>query len=298
MVILRSLPPLKSLQVFLAAAQQGSFKLAAEQLFVTQAAVSQQIRLLEQHLNCTLFDRLGKQTRLTAQGRLLLPHIEQAFQHMLHGVSAITGDPNPNILRITSLHSFTSLWLIPKIVDFQQQNPDLVVQFSPSNQLASFQQTEVDIAIRKGQGHYPGLTVRKLLDDQILLVASPMLVGETPLSAQQLFALPLLEDISSDTQEALQFCCQQFQLDRQAIYSLLRADDSVSIIENALAGRGIALVNSVLVREHIRQQKLVSLLDFSHASHLAMYLVAPEQHFSWNKVQRFEQWFIEKLQAD
>ncbi|MGK0268928.1 MAG: LysR family glycine cleavage system transcriptional activator, partial [Paraglaciecola sp.] len=104
------LPPLKSLQYFLVAAQLSSFKLAAQELNVTQAAISQQMKSLEEYFGFVLFIRQTRSTVLNEQGRKLLPFIEQAFELLLAGVKHVSGDPNPTILRISAINSFTSIW--------------------------------------------------------------------------------------------------------------------------------------------------------------------------------------------
>ncbi|GLX77117.1 LysR family transcriptional regulator [Thalassotalea insulae] len=284
------LPPLKSLQVFLAAAQQQSFKCAAEQLHVTQAAVSQQIRLLERFFDTPLFDRENNQTRLNAKGQLLFPYIEKAFEQMTLGVNAVISEPNPFSLRISALHSVTSLLLVPKISDFQQQNPDLNVQFSPNNKLDLFQGDGVDIAIRRGLGQYPGLESHKLIDDAIVLVASPLLLSTIKQELNAIFSLPLLEDISSDIQEAITACCSTFGINKAQLHIKLSTTDALPIVQQALAGQGIAFVSKVLVKQYIKQGQLVNVLDYAYDNPRTLYLVAPPHHFLWPKVKRFEKW--------
>ena len=292
---MKHLPPLKSLQVFLYAARYGSFKAAAEQLFVTQAAVSQQIRLLEGHLGCQLFERESKQTRLNAKGLLLLPYIEQAFEQISQGINAIAFEPNTNALRITSFHSITSLLLIPKISFFQQDNPKLSIQFSPSNQLESFNEHNLDIAIRRGSGDYPGLESRKLIDDAIVLIASPRLLVETNSDPKNILSLPLLEDTDNDIQAAIDDCCLRYQLKRSHLHASLKTTDAVPIIQNVLAGQGIAFVSKVLVTEHLQSGNLINVLDYAYTGPAALYLVAPAHHFNWDKIKRFEQWLTRLL---
>ncbi len=235
---MKNLPPLKSLQVFLTAAKSHSFKAAAEQLFVTQAAVSQQIRILEDHLGCQLFERQSKQTRLNHQGKLLMPFIEQAFNQISQGVKAVTFEPNSNDLRISATHSVTSLLLIPMFTDFQQQNPDLNMQFAPNNKLESFEEQDIDIAIRHGLGVYPGLESRKLIEDTIVLVASPLIIKSDECDSATIFNLPLLEDTSADVQQAITDCCLKFKVNREQIKSKLKTSDSVPIIQNARLVKG------------------------------------------------------------
>jgi len=142
---MKRLPPLKALHVFLVAAQHHIFKQAAEQLHVSQAAVSQQIRLLEEYFQEVLFERNAKQTRLSSKGRLLFPYIEQAFEQISQGVYSVTQQPNPNSLNITATHSFTSLFLGTRLSDFQSNNDELSVQFAPSNHLLNFNDDQIDL---------------------------------------------------------------------------------------------------------------------------------------------------------
>ena len=170
------LPPLKSLQYFLVAGQSKNFKQAAEQLHVTQAAVSQQIRLLEENLQSKLFERSNKQTMLTEKGRQLLPFMQRAFEELSSGIQIVTGDQNPQILRISTVHSFTSLWLIPRLQEFQKLHPEIMVQLAPSSELIDFKQSNIDMAIRMGRGGHSELVQKKIFDDTLTFVASPTLL--------------------------------------------------------------------------------------------------------------------------
>ena len=217
---MKQMPPLKSLQFFLLAAQHQSFKIAAQKLFVTQAAVSQQIRGLEEFLSCQLFERHAKKTVLTEQGRRLLPFVENGFGQLNQGVQAIVGDPQPKVLRLSTLHSFTSLWLIPRLHEFQTLYPEIMVQLAPSNDLIDFRQSGIDLAIRMGRGGYKGLAEKKILADHLLLVGSPELLRSIDASdPQQVFSLPWIEDTSRGIQEQLIHCCQQFGINRDSPYA-------------------------------------------------------------------------------
>ena len=286
---MKNLPPLKSLNVFLSAAKNESFKAAAEQLYVTQAAVSQQIRLLEEFLGCQLFERNSKKTKLNEKGLLLKPYIEQAFEQISHGVNAVSLEPNANELKISTLHSVTSAILIPKISEFQDLNPHLSVQFSPNNKLDTFENQDVDIAIRRGLGDYPGLESRKLLNDTIIMIASPLLFLKK-INTKDVFKHPLLEDTSSDIQEVIQACCAQYHIHPNQLKSGLKTTDALPIIQSAIAGQGIAFVSKVLVDEHIKNGHLINPLNYVFDSSRTLYLVAPPHHFKWDKVKRFEAW--------
>ena len=284
------LPPLKSLQVFLFAAEHQSFKVAAEKLFVSQAAISQQIRLLEEYFETPLFERESKQTRLNSKGQTLFPFIKNAFNEITQGVQALAMEPNPHELRITALHSVTSLILIPQIAEFQLQHPDLSIQFSPNNKLDLFQSDDVDVAIRRGLGKYDGLESRKLVDDAIVLVASPLIKGLTNKDVKNISKLPLLLDTSSDILEAVDDFCRRFNLDKGEFNVSLKTTDALPIIQHALSGQGMAFVSRVLVEENLNQGQLINVFDYVYNNPRTLYLVAPPHHFDWPKVKKFEQW--------
>ncbi len=292
------LPPLKSLSFFLAAARHQSFKKAAEELNVTQAAVSQQIRLLENNLGCQLFNRDSKSTSLTADGTRLFPFIEQAFNKISQGISELSNEPEPNVLNITSLHSFTSLVLIPHIRHFQQQNPELTLQFSPSNQLIDFKESNVDVAIRRGLGSYPCLESRLLIDDQIVMVATPSLFRTSSPPISELLSKPLFIDVSSDIKPAFMSFCKEYDLNEHNFTIGLQTTDSVPVLEQTLAGQGFAFVSKSLVFEKLKSGTLINLYDFSVQSPISIYLVAPPHHFQWKKVKKLEEWLTTKLELN
>ncbi len=290
------LPPLKSLQTFLIAGQCQSFKQAAAQLNVTQAAVSQQIRQLETHLQVKLFDRNSKQTVLTEAGSRLLPFMQRGFDALNEGVQALNGDPQPNVLRLSTLHSFTSLWLIPRLQTFQQLHPEIMVQLAPVNNLIDFKDANIDLAIRMGRGGYPGLVEKKILSDNLLFVASPALVKNIDITdPKQVFELPRMEDTTEGIHECFMTYCQQVKINPKK--PILQSASAMPLIEGAVEGHGFVMANSSLVVEHLRAGRLITLLNFVCQSPYSLYLVAPEQQFSWQKVRLFEQWFTPKVLA-
>lgn len=290
------LPPLKSLQFFCVAGQLQSFKKAAERLNVTQAAVSQQIRQLEAYLGTQLFERSARQTRLTEVGRRMLPSIERGFEELTHGVMSVKGDPRPDILRISTLHSFTSLWLLPRLQEFQSKHPEIMVQLVPVNELIDFKHSDIDLAIRMGRGGYAGLKEKKILSDNLILVASPSLISEIDeTDPKSVFSLPWIEDSSRGIASTFDQACKDFGINRAALRPIMQTNNAVPLIENAVEGRGFLMVNSSLVADHLRSGRLVSLLNFSQKSPYSLYLVAPETQFDWRKVKLFEEWFVPKV---
>ena len=293
---MKYLPPLKSLQFFLVAGQSKNFKQAAEQLNVTQAAVSQQIRLLEENLQAKLFERTNKKTMLTEKGRKLLPFMQRGFEELSSGIQVVTGDPNPQILRISTVHSFCSLWLVPRLQEFQKLHPEIMVQLAPSSALIDFQQSNIDLAIRMGRGGYADLTEKKIYDDNLIFVASPKLLdGIDKDDPEQVFQLPWIEDTSIGIQETFQEYCKNINFNYENLVPVIQTNDALPLIDSAVHDRGFLMVNSSLVAEHIRAGRLVKLLNYSIKSPYSLYLVAPEQQFLWRKVKLFEDWIVPKL---
>ncbi len=293
--MLSKLPPLNSLRYFLTAAQKLSFKQAAEQLYVTQAAISQHIKTLEIHLGVQLFVRGTRQVSLTEDGKRLLPYIQAGFDNFSKGVALLSEDANPDVLNVTVVESLSTRWLVPRLQLFQELHPKIRVRLEPSNLVKEFSGTDIDLAIRFGEGVYPGLESRFLLKDNYILVCHPSLV-QSDLTPQNLCQLPLLEESGPITGQAWQAFLARHKLQENSFKKVLEVDDStVTIIDAALAGQGFAMLRYNLIYQQIQRQQLVSLFDFSYPSAYSYYLVAPSHHFSKPKVQLFEKWLIEAL---
>lgn len=289
------LPPLKALQVFQVAAQCLSFKLAAEQLHVTQAAVSQQIKLLESHLDVTLFERLNREVRLTAEAKLLLPHVERGFAAFSEGVRLLRQDPFPNQLTITTVPSFAGSWLVPRLGQFQQKHLDLSCRISLSHTLQNFSDGSVDVGIRFGTGNYPELDVTPLSPDYNLPLCHPSLVEQINQPGRSITELPLLIDESPELDRMIgQFinCCGE---GGERSSSLLISDSNM-LVDAALSGQGIALIRYSLAYKHIERGQLVCPLPIYWNSPYAYYLVTSPAHLKRDKVTKFSSWIKNEIE--
>jgi LysR family transcriptional regulator, glycine cleavage system transcriptional activator len=287
---MQRLPPLNALRYFLVAAETLSFKQTAEQLYVTQAAISQHIRTLETHLGKKLFIRRNREVVLSEDGQRLLPFIRDGFTAFSKGVAALQTDPRPNVLNITVVQSFASRWLVPRLSAFQKQYPHISVRLNPSNNVLPFTNSDLDLAIRFGQGKYEGLESRFLLGDKLYLVCHPSLV-EKGVSIETLEMLPMLEENSGDFRVAWQQFFDTHGLLGDKYRRVLQVEDSTTtIVEAALAGQGMAMVRHSLVYEQIQKRQLVKLFDFEFSSDYSYFLVAPEHHFEQEKIRCFETW--------
>lgn len=292
------LPPLKSLTFFLVAAKHLSFKRASEELFVTQAAVSQQIKSLEAYFEKPLFIRVGVKTELTEYGQKLFPYVESAMEQIKLGVSAVNTAKTKNSIVVTGTHSFTSLFLGPRIDSYLAKENAVGVQFAPSNHLLSFSGDGIDLAIRRGGGSYSGLESKLLFKDKVVLIASPLLL-KTSLgnvdnyTINDLLNLPLLEDTSGDITEAIEFIYKKNKMKRPV--GILQTTDAVPVIQSAIAGKGIAFASYCLVAELIRDGVLVNPHGIEFLSDVNIYLVAPKPHFDRKEVKTFCHWLTNEV---
>lgn len=173
----RSLPPLNSLRAFEAAARHLSFRQAAEELNVTPAAISQQIKQLEALLGISLFTRTTRALSLTEAAETALPLITRGFDSLQEGVKNLKTQRDGGILTVSVSPSFGMRWLLPRLERFRQVYPDFDVRIDASNNLADFERGGVDVALRYGRGRYDGLTSELLISDVAFPVCSPALLA-------------------------------------------------------------------------------------------------------------------------
>ena len=290
------LPPLNALRVFRYAAESLSFKSAAESLFVTQAAVSQQIRTLEQDLGVKLFERLNREVVLTNEGKQLLPFIIRGFSEFEEGVAELRDDPEPNLLIITALPSFSSRWLVPRLGKFQAQNAGINIHISPSITVETFTGSNIDIAIRYGKGNYTGLHSQFLQHDYLVPVCHPDVVDFDSDVIPQLAAMPLLFDEGQDLDNGWQLFLNKLKLSKNNAISKLVVTDSTMLVEPILCKQGISLLRYSLVYELLKHGQLICPIPFYYQSGYSYYLVAPEAHFKRPKVALFERWLINEME--
>src|SRR4051794_13379582 len=161
----RRLPPLGTLRAFEAAARHVSFSRAAEELAVTPAAISHQVKQLEAWLGVPLFRRLTRALRLTDEGQALLPALGQAFDRLAQAVEKVSAGGAAGTLTVSALTTFVLNWLVPRLPRFQAAHPELDVRLSTNSALVDFARDDVDVAVRYGTGRWPGVRADKLFDD-------------------------------------------------------------------------------------------------------------------------------------
>lgn len=236
----------------------GTFRAAADHLNVTPAAVSSQIRSLEQRLGRRLFHRAAGHAEPTADARRLYPDISRAFEGIVEATERIAGEVESG-LNISLLPSFLQLWLLPRLPEFQKRHPALELRFSASQQVVDLTRGDFHAAIRFGRGNYPGLERVKLLDDWLLPVCAPeLLQRESPLSTfGELQRYPLLHSEHDPWSDWL----RRLGGDTTRPLQGVSLDDGGSLLQGVRAGQGIALMRWSLVASELEAGRLMQAMD-------------------------------------
>ncbi|MGF1595220.1 MAG: transcriptional regulator GcvA [Kiloniellaceae bacterium] len=296
----RKLPPLNALRAFEAAARHLSFTKAAEELHVTQAAISHQVKSLEQHLGLALFRRLNRRLVLTEPGQLYLPVLREAFDAIATGTGRLGQDGDDGPLHVSVLPSFAAKWLLPRMSRFRDRHPDIDVMVSANNKLIDFADGTFEMAIRYGEGRYPGLRTDPLLGDEVFPVCSPKLLGgPNPLRAPaDLKHHTLLhdeisrQDESPDWRSWLQAAgVTDVDWRRGPGFS-----DSSMVIEAAAAGQGVALGHRWLAAADLESGRVVMPFGPVIPSKFAYYLVSPAALAERRRVRLFRAWLLDEAE--
>ena len=293
---MRPLPPLASVRVFEAAARHRNFTKAAEELGITQAAVSYQVKLLEDRLGTPLFLRLPRNVELTDAGARLAPAVGQALDLLAAAFSAVRDD-SQSVLTISSTHTFASNWLAPRLGGFQLAHPDIAVRLDVSGRLVDFLREDIDIGLRIGRGEWPGVRAHLLMPWRYAAFCSPDLLArfggvETP---ADLLRLPLIS--ADDPTWARWFAAAGVDTAGLAQRPGLRMD--VQQIEGnaAIAGQGVALLMPELWRGEIAAGRLVQPFPIAPTDEGGVWLVYPDHKRNSPKVRAFRDWVLAEATA-
>ncbi|MGB5706337.1 MAG: transcriptional regulator GcvA [Arenicellales bacterium] len=290
-------PPLGTLRAFRAAAHCLSFTQAADELSVTQAAISHQIKSLEGFLNTALFVRGNRSLALSDAGSRFLPYVDQMFTLLDQGLQQLKSHSSESTLTVTLLPSFASRWLVPRLGLFLKSNPDIDFRLAPSRNITNFQTEDIDLAIRYGSGNYPGLVSIHLMDEDIYPVCSPGIMrGPHPLlKPSDLKHHVLLHDDGHGDWRKWLVAAQVNDVDpsKGPVYT-----DSAMAVQSAIEGDGVALARSKLVQDDITRGQLVKPFEISQPSNFSYYVVYPEERPPSQPMLEFIQWLQQQILAD
>lgn len=288
------LPPLNTLRVFETAARHLSYSRAAEELFLTQSAVSHQIKVLERELGTALFRRAGRSMLLTDEGQRLYAHVREGLARLQKGMAELRADTRPQTLNISVTPSFAVGWLVPRLPDFYRRHPQIEVNLRATTALADFSRENVDLALRYGPGSWPGLHAEKLLQGDFVPVCSPRYRdGRLPQAAHALLDCALLHHPSLSWEEWF----KSVGVTVDAPLRGSRFSDYTLAIRAAEAGQGVALAHNSLIKDELAVNRLVQVVADRPAlrTPFAYYLVYPEATEPPLKVALFRDWLLEQV---
>ncbi|ETS32385.1 MULTISPECIES: transcriptional regulator GcvA [Photorhabdus] len=294
----KRLPPLNALRVFDAAARHLSFTKAAEELFVTQAAVSHQMKSLEDFLGLKLFRRRNRSLLLTEEGQSYYLDIKEIFTSINEATRKLQARSAKGALTVSLSPSFAIQWLVPRLSSFNLAYPGIDVRIQAVNREEDKLADDVDVAIFYGRGNWPGLRTDRLYAEYLLPVCAPsLLTGENPLKTPADLARHMLLHDSSrrDWQAYIRQLDMQQQINVQQgpIFS-----HSAMVIQAAVHGQGIALANNVMARTEIDAGRLVCPFNDVLVSKNAFYLVCHDNQAELGKIAAFRQWVLAQAASE
>ena len=293
----RQLPPLNALRAFEAGARFLNFTRAAEDLYVTQTAVSHQVRLLEEWFGKRLFVRAGKGLKLTEAGAALYPVISQALDRIGEVASRVRGAAQRRTLTVSVTPTFGSRWLASRLGRFWQEHSEIDLRLHHSLHLVDLEREDIDIAIRWGKGEWPGLTVERLMAAQSAPVCSPVLLegehGIQSLDALRHHTLLHERDYSEWTEWLTAAGVPEVDGQRGPVI-----DNPGVLLSAALEGHGVMLGILGMLAEELDSGKLVAPFGMTPDPKLAYYLVYLLGALERPKVRAFRDFLMEELNRD
>jgi LysR family glycine cleavage system transcriptional activator len=294
---MRRIPPLSAVRVFEAAARHENFTSAAAELGMTQAAVSYQVKLLEERLGVPLFRREKKRVVLTEAARRIAPQVGRAFDALDSAFATIRAE-DEGLLTVSTSNTFANTWLAWRLGSFQMAHPDMAVRLLTSDALSDFATDDVDIAIRAGRGPWPDLSQDLLLPIDFTPMCSPGFLrrhGPT-FEPADLLRLPLI----SPHDPWWPYWLKEAGVDAPdgPLRVGVRLDSQAHEGHAAMAGQGMAMLTPFFWRNDLAEGRLVRLFDQVSTRGYAYWLVCPEARRSVPKIKRFREWLLAELARD
>ncbi|KJZ14151.1 LysR family transcriptional regulator [Marinomonas sp. SBI22] len=293
----RKLPSLKSLRVFESVARNKSFRKAADELCVTHSAVSHQIKQLEQELDVFLFQRNGRTISLTKQGEFLYPVINDSFDNIAEAVASLKSANKTKTLTIQTYVTFGTVWLIPKLNDFQAKYPDIRVRISISFVDVDFDKDDVDVGIIMGDKSWSHLDYTYLFDMEIFPVCSPKLVAEGKLKKpEDLAKLDLITvELAPDDWPTW---LDKAGVDPHIIDSGPVVDNYLQALEMIYEGKSVVMARESFAKRDLETGRIIRPFDFSVMEVGSWYSVHPKQQNPKPEIQLFNDWLAQKIRED
>jgi LysR family glycine cleavage system transcriptional activator len=294
--VLRRLPPLNAIKAFEAAARSESFTRAAEELCVTPGAVSHQVKALEQRLGVRLFRRERQRLLLTEPGREYLGVVRDALDRIALGTARLVRRQGSGVLTVSTSPDFAAKWLVNRLGRFAETHPEIDLRISATAHHVDFAREEVDLAVRHGDGDWPGLHVVRLCPERLFPVCSPRLVaGRNRISgASDLLKFPLLRLEDSKT------WARWFEAAgvRDPVPRGPVLDRASMLIDAAVDGQGVALARTALAAWDLINGRLVRPVDISLRMANTYWVVCPGAASDVPKIAAFRDWLLAEAAED
>lgn len=294
---MRRLPALNALKAFEAAARHESFTKAAHELNVTQGAVSHQVKALEAELGLRLFDRERQRLVITEAGRTYLEVVRDAFDRIANGTERLLQRQRSGVLTVSTSPNFAAKWLVHRLGRFAESNPGVDLRIGATMQHVDFAREEVDVAIRHGDGRWPGLHVTRLGVEELFPVCSPALLkGRNALRMPaDLARHPLLHlGDPLDWSKWLEAAgVSHSAMSRGPVFS-----QSSFAIDAAIDGQGVALARTALCASDLLAGRLVRPFDLVLKVPYAYWIVCPKVSADLPKIVTFRDWLLSEAAED
>ncbi|MBI3900421.1 MAG: transcriptional regulator GcvA [Gammaproteobacteria bacterium] len=288
----RRLPSLNAVRSFEAAARSLSFTKAAQELHVTQGAVSRMVQTLEQELGMPLFKRVGRSIELTPAGSAYYAQVGEALDRIAAATRALQRAQDGGMLSISVLPTFAMRWLVPRLSSFQQLYPDILVDVTASEHAVNFATESIDVAIRYGLGQWPDTEATRVMHDTVGVFCAPALLqGGTPLRTPA--DLPKHRLLQHTTRpEAWSEFFAACGLPSPNMRHAPGFEHFFMIIEAAATGMGAAILPLFLAHDELASGRLVQAFAQTHKRKHGYYLVHARAAASVRKIKVFKEWLI------
>lgn len=280
--------PLNPLRAFEVAARLRSLTRAADELHVSQVAVSRQVKVLEDYLGVALFTRLHRGIELTQEGAELYAGVKNAFRELENASRKVSRKNQRDVLSIQSYTTFSQRWLIPRLADFHTKNPLIEVKLSSSLKPVDFQTQGVDAAIRSGHGDWPGLHAEKLVDIELIPIVSAALWKSEGLAKDEVAKVRLLHSMARP--DDWKTWLAKSGLDGIDPDAGMKFDNSALAYEAASMNIGCAIAIKVFVERQLQEGNFVALSDTVCRTGEAYYLTWPKDARPTDALIKFLEW--------
>jgi LysR family transcriptional regulator, glycine cleavage system transcriptional activator len=290
------LPSIDGLVAFVAAAAHGSFTRAADQLNLSQGAISRQVRDVETHLGVRLFERVRQRIVLTDAGRLYLGQVKKVLRELADAGGSVKSLANNTSLNIVALPTFAGFWLVSRLSNFQKQNPAITIHITAWQPPVDYSRADIDAAILHSASHWPGTISYHLFDEDMVAVANPKLgAGQGIRTAADITKFPLLHAMGGPSRWIEWMGEADIELNTPLQGHTYQ--NYAMVLQAAASGAGLALLPRYLIEDYVAAQRLEIVASGFASLKTSYHLILPETRASSYAVESFTKWLIAEAQA-